>query len=159
MGGPGPQLVNVRDHIDVLFALDSKIAEASPDLLPLGSPHELLAFLTVEHESDTYLWRGAAGELVGYLSVIDFPDRSVVEVLNVGVDPDAQGEGHGKAMMDYAERLAREASRHKLTLVTNVKNAQARRFYEGIGFTAVSEAENYYGDGETRVVFEKAVRY
>jgi ribosomal protein S18 acetylase RimI-like enzyme len=43
-------------------------------------------------------------------------------------------------------------------LVTNVKNLPAVHFYKRIGYKIVKEAENYYGDGETRYILEKKIK-
>ena len=96
------------------------------------------------------------GHIVGYLSVLDF-DADSMEVLNLGTDPDFQGKGHGRAMMDFAEKLAKEKGKNNIRLVTNVKNTEAIGFYKAIGYTIVKEAENYYGDGENRYIFEKNI--
>ncbi len=152
--GPGIHKINVEDTIDVLFELDDKVARATPELLPLESPHALSDFLIKEHTTDNYLMNDDTGHIIGYLSVLDF-DADSLEVLNLGTDPDFQGKGFGKAMMDFAEGIAKEKGKNKIRLVTNVKNTKAVGFYKAIGYTIVKEAENYYGDGETRYIFEK----
>ncbi|MDO8507337.1 MAG: N-acetyltransferase [bacterium] len=150
----GIHKVSVEENIDELFALDSKVAEASPHLLPLETPEELSDFLTKEHQSDTYIFNNEEG-LAGYLSVIDIPDENALEVLNIGVDPKFQGEGYGKKMMLFAEEIAKENKKQKMKLVTNVKNDPAVQFYKRLGYAVIKEAENYYGDGETRYILEK----
>ena len=154
--GPGIHKINVEETIDVLFEIDNKVARATPSLLPLESPKELSDFLIKEHNSDNYLMNDDQGHVVGYLSVLDF-DADSMEVLNFGTDPDFQGKGHGRAMMDFAEKLAKEKGKKKIRLVTNVKNTEAIGFYKAIGYTIVKEAENYYGDGENRYIFEKNI--
>ena len=150
----GIHKVSVEENIDELFALDSKVAEASPHLLPLETPEELSDFLTKEHQSDTYIFNNEEG-LAGYFSVIDIPNESALEVLNIGIDPELQGKGYGKKMMLFAEEIAKENKRQKMKLVTNVKNDSAVQFYKKLGYDVIKEAENYYGDGETRYVLEK----
>ena len=154
--GLGIHKVNVEETLDVLFELDNKMARATPELLPLESPKELLNFLIKDHQTDNYLMNDNEGHIVGYLSVLDF-DETSLEVLNLGTDPDFQGKGYGRTMMNFAEKLAKERGKVKVRLVTNVKNSKAIGFYKAIGYTIVKEAENYYGDGETRYIFEKSL--
>ncbi len=150
------QKVNVREVLNELFELDNKVARATPALLPLETPEELYKFLEEEHKSDTYILRDENGKMVAYLSVLNF-DAESMEVLNLGVDPDLQGGGLGRKMMNFAEELASEQGKKKIRLVTNVKNDQAVNFYKKIGYVIVKEAENYYGDGETRYIFERSL--
>jgi ribosomal protein S18 acetylase RimI-like enzyme len=150
----GIHKIDVQEEIETLFELDNKVARATPALLPLETPQELIDFLIKDHKSDNYLFNDEQGRAVGYLSVMDF-DENTMEVLNLGTDPDVQGKGYGKKMMEYAEQLAKEGGKNKIRLVTNVKNNQAVGFYKAIGYSIIKEAENYYGDGETRYIFEK----
>lgn len=149
--------IDVEKHLDELFALDVKVADATPSLLPLENKEKFLEFLIKEHKSDTYILEDKAGAYIGYLSVIDKPKENAMEILNLGVDPDLQGNGYGKHMMEFAEKLAKDLGRRKTTLVTNTKNTQAIDFYKGIGYNIVKEIEDYYGDGETRYLFEKTL--
>ena len=150
------RIIDVEKDIDVLFELDNKVARATPALLPLETPQELIDFLIKEHKTDNYLLYDEAGKAAGYLSVMDFDDDSM-EVLNLGTDPDLQGKGYGRKMMEYAEGLAKDKNKNKIRLVTNTKNDQAVGFYKNIGYSIVKEVENYYGYGETRYVFEKII--
>ncbi len=149
--------IDVRIDLDRLFALDSKVAKASPTLLPLETKQELLKFLTVDHKTETWVWRDSEGRFIGYLSVIDKPTEQFMEVLNIGVDPEFQGKGLGKEMMAFAERTAAKLGRKKVTLVTNVKNKQAIGFYNALGYRITDKKPNYYGDGKTRYLFEKVL--
>lgn len=152
--GPGIHKIDVEQSIDVLFEIDNRVARATPALLPLENPKALSDFLVKEHTTDNYLMNDSDHHIVGYLSILDF-DKEILEVLNLRTDPIFQGKGYGKKMMDFAEVIAKERKKNKIRLVTNVKNTQAVEFYKAIGYTIVKEAENYYGDGETRYIFEK----
>lgn len=150
-----PIKVDVKENLDSLFALDVKIAESSTSVLPLGTKEELLDFLTSKHKSETWEWKDSQGTLVGYISIVDKPEEGAMEVLNLGVDPDFRRKGYAKQMMEFAEELAIENGRKKVTLVTNIKNLPAIDFYKSVGYSVIKEIPNYYGDGETRDLFEK----
>ena len=54
---------------------------------------------------------------------------------SVAVRTDLQGQGIGKAMMQYALELCREKQCYKAALSSGVKRTKAHQFYEGLGFT------------------------
>ncbi|MBC7995918.1 MAG: GNAT family N-acetyltransferase [Rhizobacter sp.] len=58
--------------------------------------------------------------------------EAVVE--DVAVHPEAQGQGIGRALMQHAMDLAREAGCYKLALSSNQRREQAHAFYERLGF-------------------------
>ncbi|XDA01715.1 GNAT family N-acetyltransferase [Cupriavidus sp. Agwp_2] len=70
--------------------------------------------------------------LVFPVIVHDGRPEAIVEA--VVVAPHARGMGVGKAMMQQAMRLAREAGAGKLALSSNARRLQAHRFYRGLGF-------------------------
>jgi len=55
-------------------------------------------------------------------------------VEDVVVSPEQQGRGTGKAMVAWAQNLAREAGCYKLVLSSNQKRERAHIFYESLGF-------------------------
>lgn len=57
---------------------------------------------------------------------------AVVE--DVAVEPDAQGQGIGKAMMRHAMALAADNGCYKLTLSSNLKREKAHAFYAALDF-------------------------
>jgi GNAT superfamily N-acetyltransferase len=57
---------------------------------------------------------------------------AVVE--DVVVQPDRQGKGIGKQMMQFAIRRCKEIGCYKLSLSSNLKRDVAHRFYESLGF-------------------------
>jgi ribosomal protein S18 acetylase RimI-like enzyme len=55
-------------------------------------------------------------------------------VYYVAVDPDRQGQGLGRAIMNAAEDWLRQAGIAKLQLLVRQENARASAFYETIGY-------------------------
>lgn len=150
--------ISLKRNIGPLLALYVKVQRAAPQLLLLETERELLDFLTKGHDSETWVWKDREGNFIGYLTVIDKPKKGELEVLNLGVDPDFEGRGLGKEMMEFAEDLAGKRGRGKVTLVTNKKNQRSKSFYKNLGYVLTGEIANYYGDGETRCLFEKLLK-
>jgi len=53
---------------------------------------------------------------------------------DVAVDPQCQGQGIGKTMMQHALRLCGEKGCYKVALSSNFKRERAHTFYESLGF-------------------------
>jgi ribosomal protein S18 acetylase RimI-like enzyme len=55
-------------------------------------------------------------------------------VYYVAVDPDSQGKGHGRAIMEAAEAWLRERGILKLMLMVRQENDKVQAFYESLGY-------------------------
>lgn len=55
-------------------------------------------------------------------------------VYYVAVDPDAQGKGHGRTIMEAAENWLRERGILKLMLMVRQENEKVQAFYEQLGY-------------------------
>ncbi|MCW6160078.1 MAG: GNAT family N-acetyltransferase [Candidatus Micrarchaeales archaeon] len=149
--------IDVKANLEKLFALDVEIAKAAPTLLSLETKEKLFNFLMEEHDSETWVLKDQNGRFLGYLSIVDKPKEAALEILNIGIDPEFQGKGHGREMIEFAEKIAVESGRGKITTVTNKKNLKAIGFFKHLGYKIVKAIDNYYGDGETRYLFEKSL--
>ena len=87
-----------------------------------------------------------SGRVIGTLVVV-----IVLQVANGGlpwanvesvvIDESLRGGGYGRLLMDYAERLAREAGCYKLQLTSNNRRADtAHRFFEALGYESTRRA-------------------
>ena len=99
------------------------------------------------------------GESVIFLAVVDgaivgftqlYPLFSSVSLKRLWllndlfVAPDARKSGAGKALLERAERWARETGAKGLTLSTEVTNLAAQRLYETCGWTKDDEFVHYH---------------
>jgi GNAT superfamily N-acetyltransferase len=79
------------------------------------------------------------GEIVGSYALLIMDNlghlgaRSAL-IEDVVVDPDFQGSGIGRAMMNHAISEARVKGCYKVALSSNIKRERAHAFYEAIGF-------------------------
>ena len=91
-----------------------------------------------------------AGAVVGLIVLVPEPDHLLVE--NVAVHPGRQGEGIGRALLDFAEEAAHQAGTPVLRLYTHVLMTENRALYARIGY---EETHRRTDDGFERVFFVK----
>ena len=83
------------------------------------------------------------GEPVGYLLYcrgydLDLEGR-VIEVIDLFVQESARGHGVGRLLMQTAAEICREAGGRHLSWSVYARNKLARRFYEHLGATDISD--------------------
>jgi ribosomal protein S18 acetylase RimI-like enzyme len=89
-------------------------------------------------------------DLAGILVLRSEPDHLVV--VNIAVDPDLQGRGHGRALLAFAERRAAELELPELRLYTNALMAENIELYRSLGWR---EEDRRRERGFSRVYFRK----
>jgi ribosomal protein S18 acetylase RimI-like enzyme len=94
-------------------------------LFPGGTPApgQLVGRLVAREGSIGHLWVGPLGS---------DPDRWWV--WDVAIEPGFRGQGHGRAAMELAERLARDHGATSLGLNVFGHNTVARRLYASLGY-------------------------
>ena len=73
---------------------------------------------------------------------------------NVAVDPDRQGAGIGRTLLDHAETRAREEGTDELQLLTHELMAQNRAMYAHLGWEETDRRDEH---GFSRVYFRKGL--
>ncbi|HEX3078087.1 MAG TPA: N-acetyltransferase [Lachnospiraceae bacterium] len=73
----------------------------------------------------------------------------------IAVKKDFRGQGLGKVLLQFAEKLCFEES-SKLFLVVADFNLNAKRLYERIGYSEVGEIPSLYRDGITEYLMMKS---
>lgn len=66
------------------------------------------------------------------------------ELLTIALHPDAQGKGHGAALLRRAMDAAQAAGARRLFLEVAADNAAARALYAGAGFVQTGLRRGYY---------------
>jgi ribosomal protein S18 acetylase RimI-like enzyme len=92
-----------------------------------------------EHMIDL-LYVGA--ELVGLIETVDEGDHLLIE--NVAVSPASQGRGHGRLLLDHAERLAASLGLPEVKLYTSKQFATNVDLYTRLGY-ATDREEPFMG--------------
>jgi ribosomal-protein-alanine N-acetyltransferase len=84
-----------------------------------------------------------AGDVVmGYFVAMQGVDE--VHLLNITVDPEFQGQGWGRVMLDALALWARAQRAQWLWLEVRISNLRAQQVYLRYGYRRVGERKNYY---------------
>ena len=120
-----------------LQAVDAVSWDASSGF-PSMRDREAAEFFNERATPDRHLVAEYEGRVVGYLRLL--PKTPILENAHVygiwgfAVHPDARGLGIGSALMDAAEKAAREHGARKIGLHVFATNTTARRLYEKHGY-------------------------
>ncbi|ASO28497.1 ribosomal-protein-alanine N-acetyltransferase [Vibrio anguillarum] len=128
------------------------------DVVPLSLPH-LDAIWSIEQQAHSYPWaeslvrdlasRGAChhamlvdGKVVGYFYAQNIIGE--VTLLNIAVDPQQQGKGYGKLLMEFFLTYCEKAQAESAWLEVRESNIRAYSLYESLGFNELDRRVNYY---------------
>lgn len=81
----------------------------------------------------------AGGSLVGLLVLI--PEEETMLLDNIAIAPDAQGRGHGRRLLEFAEAEARAAGYGAIRLYTHEKMVENIALYGRIGYAETHRGE------------------
>ncbi|CAH0274577.1 GNAT family N-acetyltransferase [Roseomonas sp. CECT 9278] len=120
----------------------------------LGKPPGPMVDDYAQRIADGQAWvLEADGALVGLVVLEDADDALLLD--NVAVAPAAQGKGHGRALMTFAEAEARRRGHAELRLYTHVLMTENIALYGRVGFRETGRASE---KGFARVYMAKALR-
>ena len=94
---------------------------------------------------DAWVFDAPAGT-IGYAILMWIPDE--VHLLNISVDADSQGQGHGRAMLEWLCGDARRRGARSMLLEVRPSNTAARRLYATSGFEQIGVRRGYYPAAE-----------
>lgn len=127
-------------------------------ILPLDHGH-LDSVLRIERAAHTHPWsenlirdvnsRGAShhvllqdDKVVGYFYAQNIVGE--VTLLNIAVDPNEQGKGYGKQLIEGFLTMCEQAKADSAWLEVRESNTRAAALYEMVGFNEVDRRINYY---------------
>lgn len=101
----------------------------------------------------------AQGKVQGFAVFLATPD--LLQLLLIGVDPQAQGKGVASMLIKDGEQHARRLGLPGLMLEVRVSNDRARAVYEHLGYQLSGRRKNYYvcvaGQREDALVLYKTI--
>jgi ribosomal protein S18 acetylase RimI-like enzyme len=139
----------VRDDIEVVGGLVVRAYEGYVAEIG-GRPAPMDADYAETVRDGTLFVAEELGTVVGAIVLV--PAGGHLSVDNVAVDPGRQGAGIGRALLDFAERRARELGLAELRLFTHVLMTRNQRIYGLLGY---SEDERRTDNGFERVFYSK----
>ena len=101
-------------------------------------------YLFLERPELGFVWlacddRGVAGICVVCYAISTSLGTVVAKLDDVSVNEDRRGQGVGTAMIEQLKEELRRQSVMRIDVAVHVDNAQAKRFYEKLGFLALNE--------------------
>jgi [ribosomal protein S18]-alanine N-acetyltransferase len=121
-----------------------RCADLGSQLFPGDDPWSAVAFVReLESTHNHYVAARANGTLVGYAGISRLGRKPPYEyeIHTIGVDPDFQGQGIGRGLLD---RLLAIASGGVVFLEVRTDNAAAIGLYQSAGFANVGLRKRYY---------------
>lgn len=117
-----------------------------------------IAFSRPGQTDYVFLVAESDGKVAGYACYGPIPmtDRSW-DLYWIAVDPSLHGSGTGRALVDAMERDLGARGARKVFVETGGREAYlpTRRFYEAIGYTVAARLQDFYRDGDDKVVFAR----
>lgn len=104
-------------------------------------------------EDEVWVLAPASGPLAGLLVLAARPDHLLLD--NIAIDPERQGEGLGRMLLDLAERRAGEQGFDTIRLYTHRLMVENQRIYERDGYV---ETHRETEQGLGRIHYAKHLR-
>ena len=136
--------VDLEEKAELLFKLEIRAFYRDFDL-PSRTVQEQKEYL---QGSETYILYEEQTP-VGFFAIKSIAEK--IELLAIAVIPEKQGKGFGRIMMDKLLDLTKNKI---IKLVTHPKNTSAIIFYLHSDFQIYGYKENYYGDGQPRLLLK-----
>jgi GrpB-like predicted nucleotidyltransferase (UPF0157 family)/ribosomal protein S18 acetylase RimI-like enzyme len=108
-------------------------------------------YLNEINQNTVYLFN-LGKKSIGHITYHIKEDGSV-HLGGFAIAPIYQNKGYGRKAMELIMNLAKKA--RQVDLVTHPDNFKAISLYQSLGFAITERKENYYGDGEPRVILIK----
>jgi [ribosomal protein S18]-alanine N-acetyltransferase len=121
-----------------------RCADLEAQLFPGDDPWPAAAFMReLESKHNHYVAARVDGALVGYAGISRLGRKPPFEyeIHTIGVDPDHQGRGIGRAML---AGLLDIADGGEIFLEVRTDNVPAIALYESVGFTKMGVRKRYY---------------
>jgi ribosomal protein S18 acetylase RimI-like enzyme len=102
-----------------------------------------------------------ATHVVGYVCFGHNPvTDAIYDLYWIAIDPDAQGRGWGRAILEDTERRIRALGGRGMTIETSSREpyAPARRLYERCGYRLAASIDDFYKPGDGLSLFVKFFR-
>lgn len=132
IGGRVTVRMEPADQADIQHLLDLSDAVAAR-LYPGAFRQPLKATTLARPGITVFVARDAAGRALGSAALLDLSDGTA-ELKRMIVDPEHTGQGVGRSLLLAVLQGAGERGFHTLLLEVGIRNVEARRLYQSVGF-------------------------
>jgi len=139
--------IDLAKNAELLFSLDNKAFTRDFDFIFKAS-EELLGFF-----KDSILYIVYSNDAPAAYFAIEKGGKGEAEIMTVAVIPDYQRQGIGKMIMKKLFNLLKDYKLIKI--VTHPYNVGAIILYLKSGFKIYGWKDNYFGDGQPRLLLRK----
>lgn len=133
-------------------------------LFPADAWHIDMFLAEITHPTRTYYMLELPAEgsednegswrAIGYCGTMVVADTA--DVQTIGVLPEYEGYGFGRAMLEQMHARARELGAERILLEVRADNPRAQRLYERNGYRQIHVRRRYYDDGTDAIIMERA---
>ncbi len=132
------------EHRQRIGELIARTYQGSRDLSELSGVRDISDVLEEYEQTGEFhpeLWRIVmhGDQDVGCLVMADHPRDNQLELVYMGLVPEARGNKWGTAIAKYAAWLTRQANRERLMLAVDATNLSALMVYQKVGFEIVNQ--------------------
>jgi GNAT superfamily N-acetyltransferase len=152
--GDGREIALRPMTTDAACTIGPAIAAIDP-WLRLGVGGAAMSRFLAEHEEGARRYRITLGGTDAGICVVRVPWLAGPYLNLLGVLPDAQGNGVGRAVLQWLEAEARAGGHRNLWLCVSTFNADTRRIYEAAGYTRIATIDSLVFDGFDEHVMRK----
>ncbi|MGR5057702.1 GNAT family N-acetyltransferase [Vibrio rotiferianus] len=140
-------VITQKSDIDAIFKLEQKLFghHAYPQFFFRQSFDCWPQGLLIAKEED---------QITGYVLMATSDEQNTHWILSLAVDSQHRGKGIARSLVENVIAKASSGSIIKLTVDPN--NAPAYKLYTSLGFKVLEKEEDYFGDGEPRLVMALA---
>lgn len=134
---------STESDLDILLSLERKAfplyQQSSRRVLDLSlkSNFQQVWLAYLEEDEQTKI----VGSLVLYLY------KRSIRIFSIVVDPELQGKGVGKKLLEYAEKIATEKGAERISLEASVDNRKLIDWYKQAGYESTELMKDYYEKG------------
>jgi GNAT superfamily N-acetyltransferase len=134
-----------RKGLEALLARTYVETLDCPGLAEMRTPEDIVDGHLAAGEHDPSLWTLAVkdGHPVGALLLSPSAATESVEVVYLGLAPEARGKGLGRALLSHGMQLVRHRNEHVLALAVDQRNTPAVALYARLGFRTVRRREAF----------------
>ncbi len=145
------QKITVNDNnVDTYIALEEGVVDKKTYSV-ITEPKKVIE----EIENNECFFIKKDDEIIGSIEYqIKGPNHAYIS--GIVVKPDFQGQGIARKALNIVLNNLKDMKR--IDLVAHPDNIKSLNLYQSLGFVIESRKENYYGDGEPRLMLAKTIK-